>query len=389
MKRAWLVAAVAAVLAMAVATTASAEIDTVHGWDYRVLSVDAGMVPIRGAFVGDSTTDILWYRPGPGRDTLWTGTAGARGGASFGRVVLTITGIYTPIVGDFAGDWHSDILWYAPGSAPDYLWVASGDAASPFTSVAMPISGRYTAVSLYDSAREDDGFDGKDDIVFYADGAAKDYLWHFDDAGSGSHSTIPLILNRPFKLLAGDWNGDFRADLLLYAPGTAKDLQWFFAADGSHTAKDGPRLDGTTYQPVRIPQRDFDSALLWRSGPDTDAYFQGTASGLAQRGLRQGGWSGVPTGVNGGAVITTPDPVDIWFDAPDAPGDFYDLQTAKHNVATDTMAIPGDFDADGWVDLVWYGGKDQLWYSYVPPAGAEARSLRADGDRSLPQGPPR
>jgi hypothetical protein len=71
------------------------------------------------------------------------------------------------VAGDADGD--SDILWYAPGMGPDYLWRASGRR---FSSERTPaVNGTYLTIAA------DLDANGRDDIVWYGPGAALDRVW--------------------------------------------------------------------------------------------------------------------------------------------------------------------------------------------------------------------
>ena len=91
------------------------------------VSVLGEYTPIPGDFDGDGRDDVVWYRPGTGRDHLWQGTAD--GFVEGPRV--NVDGNYTPIPGDFDGDGRDDILWNGFGAAPDPLWRGTPSAFTP------------------------------------------------------------------------------------------------------------------------------------------------------------------------------------------------------------------------------------------------------------------
>jgi len=68
-------------------------------------------------------------------------TAVADGAATAAEAAAVPTGI-TPMIGDFDGNGHADILWYGAGAAPDVLWF--GHANRVFTSRATTLDIGYT-----------------------------------------------------------------------------------------------------------------------------------------------------------------------------------------------------------------------------------------------------
>ncbi|MBD2713055.1 FG-GAP repeat domain-containing protein, partial [Limnospira platensis] len=69
-------------------------------------------------FNGSGLTDILWYRPGPGQDYIWSFNQDG----SYESSPFTVNGDYIPLQGDFNGSGLTDILWYRPGPGQDYIW---------------------------------------------------------------------------------------------------------------------------------------------------------------------------------------------------------------------------------------------------------------------------
>ena len=109
------------------------------------IQVSGTYQPLVGNFGGDTKSDILWYAPGSTPDSLWIGTATH---GTFTKMPMTINGSYIPLVGNFAGDGYDDILWYSPGTGADTLWT-SIDAPSIFASSTFTINGTYTPVVLH------------------------------------------------------------------------------------------------------------------------------------------------------------------------------------------------------------------------------------------------
>ncbi len=50
-------------------------------------------------------------------------------GGSLARA-LSVNGHYRPVPGDFDGDGDTDIIWYTPGTSPDFLWWAADGSFS-------------------------------------------------------------------------------------------------------------------------------------------------------------------------------------------------------------------------------------------------------------------
>lgn len=180
--------------------------------------INGTYTPIVGDFNGDMHTDIIWYAPGPGHDSVWNGATSSTGDTAFSHGPhININGTYTPVTGDFNGDHKSDILWYAPGPKHDYFWTATGSGfvnGSP-----IKINGTYTAVS------GDFSGDGKTDILWYAPGPKSDYIW--EATGSGFVNGPPININGTSYIAAvGDFNADGHADIVWYTPTNGRSPTW-------------------------------------------------------------------------------------------------------------------------------------------------------------------
>ena len=142
------------------------------GWSKRDLSMPGTAIPLAGDFDGDGTTDIIWFQPGVGADSMWR----FRNGVPT-KVAVSITGDYRPVVGDFDGDGIDDLFWYGPGAKSDYIWWF--DSAGRHSSVADQV----TKENYRPLAGNFDG-DPADELFWYTPGTGADYIWKsLDRAG--------------------------------------------------------------------------------------------------------------------------------------------------------------------------------------------------------------
>lgn len=219
---------------------------------------------------------------------------------------------YQPLVGDFDGNGHDDVLWYAPGAAADYVWWF--DAPASFTSTSARVSGTYRPL-----VGDVDG-DDRDDVVWYDPGGA-DYVWR---APSGrAFETSPASLGAgldPFLVDAVPTGG---RELAAYS--TTVGFHWVYGWDGSRLVGIGAFARPVGQQPVvgRFGGPGGRDDLLWY-GPGSS-------------------------------------PDALWLSQP-AGG----YQEAAINVlGTSYRPQAGDFDGDGTDDVLWYGPgsvPDFVWW---------------------------
>lgn len=227
-------------------------------------------LPVAGDFNGDGRGDIYWYQPGGDpkvadrsevgttnyepnarNDQLWLATAGG----GFTSRDLSVNGAAIPLPGDFDGDGDTDIIWFAPGDAPDSLWRFT--AGSP-VSTPLRIVGNYRPV-----IGDFDG-NGTDDLFWYGPGAKADYIWWF---GLGAtYSSVPTtVTKKDYRPFAGDFDGDGADELFWYTPGSGPDYVWT-----SITSAGRPTSVTTTASGVATPVvGDFDGNsyddIIWYS----------------------------------------------------------------------------------------------------------------------------
>lgn len=118
--------------------------------------------PVNGTYrIASSFETILFHRPGPGTDYLWSGLDATTGEVAE-NVATQINGTYEPQAG------LEGFLLYGPGSAPDYLlWNVDTDG-NPET-IPATINGTY------ETGKRSQFFAPVH--IWHAPGAAPDYLW--------------------------------------------------------------------------------------------------------------------------------------------------------------------------------------------------------------------
>jgi hypothetical protein len=149
---------------------------------------------------------------------------------------LSVDGSYYPLVGNFNGPGNhfspTEIFWYAPGSAPDFLWQPDNLLTVKSTPV-VEEAWLQPARSDYDALVGNFGLDGSSsaEILWYAGGQCHGEVWR-GDGQSGFDSYIIEFttmfdgcLQNQVPLLC-DFNGDNRGDIFWYGPGSQKDILW-------------------------------------------------------------------------------------------------------------------------------------------------------------------
>lgn len=350
-----LAAALAGVLALAATPAPAHALDPPTAfWSEATagLAVNGTYTPVVGDFGNplSPADDILWYAPGAATDYLWL----SLGNASFDTQASPdqISGTYTPVVGDFAGNAADDIVWYAPGAAQDWLWTSIG---GDFTSTPLSISGSYVPAVLDDQV-------GKDDIIWAAPNGGAGHVWSFE--GGGAYLSRAIASPAGSRPLVGRFGDGSCADVFWYAPGPAADALWWMDCAGQATTT--PQTVSGTYQPV--------VANLLNDGSGTDEilwYRTGAQSTIWSPTGDLGSWSAqqftvplagtpLPVSSNWGAV-------QIWSTAAQdlilwgvGPGDEFIAPVANTEMPAGSIPVIGSFVG---------AGKDIFWYR--PGAGAE------------------
>jgi hypothetical protein len=117
--------------------------------------------PIVGNFDGNNATDLFWYAPGPASDWLWLSDAN-QDVILFDNYQFAVDGDYHPIVGDFDGDGDDDLIWYRPATEMagglSFSWYFDGPSIDVR---ALSVVGDYVPYV------EDFDGDGCTDILWY------------------------------------------------------------------------------------------------------------------------------------------------------------------------------------------------------------------------------
>ncbi len=290
----------------------------------------------------------------------WISASLSNPGTAFNPSRTTgINGSYTQVVpGDFNGDGFSDLLFYAAGKTKDYIWF--GNNAGTFSHHAFTINGVYDKI-----VPGDYNGDHNTDLLFYARGHKPDYVWSFT---SGSHYVSHAFpINGSYTdIVPGDFNGDGHSDLLFYVAGRGKDFVWLADSNNPklHFTSSPTRINGT-YQIV---------SGHFGGQPATDLFLYGL--GTAPDFI----WT--PTGT-GTTFVSTPRPVNASYAhllVGDYNGDTYDdILLFQPGTKGDTLlrggagspaltpnptpvsvneqydgAVSGDFNGDGRGDILFY-----------------------------------
>lgn len=288
---------------------------------------DAPAAMVHGDRNGDGRSDLLLYRPGSSTDRSLLGTGGpgllASEPPGFSVRNTSISGLYEAISGDFDGDGRGDVLWYAVGPAPDYVWYGRADGGHQ--SVGISVTGEY------DPFVGDFNGDGRDDVVWYGPGTDPDYVW--GGSNRGRFIDVPLRVDGIFETHVGDFDGDGADDIFWYGPGSSGDRIWYGGARFTSTATNV----GGVYRPQ---VGDFtgdgrDDVFWYRKGRGADYLWIGS-------GARR--FTSVHRTVNG----------------------YYE-------------PFVGDFDGNGFDDIYWNAGNAQDHQWMHRGGGYVSHSARIDG----------
>ena len=128
--------------------------------------------------------DLFFYTPGTGADALWSST----GTGTFNVASKVVNGDYKPVVGTFdtgTPAWEgglTDIFWYAPGLGYDTVWMNTG---SGFTSTQLQVKGTYKPFVIPGTVGND--------VIVWNNPSGSDAMWvPHGSPGTWSYSSAPF-----------------------------------------------------------------------------------------------------------------------------------------------------------------------------------------------------
>lgn len=190
-----------------------------------VLTVDysdfAFPLPARFRGFGGGGNDVLWYQPDAQSVEFWEWgqipefSFGRQGPVPSESIEFEAQAEYVPLIGDFNGDDRSDLFWYAPGQATDWLWLS---ISTPSTVLFERLERQV--VSAFRPLIGDFNGDGIDDIFWFSARSESpdtlSVLWVFDS--EGGHEPRAFSINGDYSPVVSDFDGDGCSDILWHNP---------------------------------------------------------------------------------------------------------------------------------------------------------------------------
>lgn len=302
---------------------------------------------------GDGRGDVLFYAPGTATDHLWIGLGSGR----FRSVTLPAVNVdYQVLATDVDGDRLDDLVFYHPGTGTLSLWRSNGDGSFRTTS--------YRATPGVTLHALDRNGNGQHELLLYGVGAVPDSFWEWNGA---TFTAVPETVNGDYQVRIGDFDGNGRDDILWYTPGLGGDSLWMHSIAGGRTVISF--AVNSTYQ-VMSGDVDGDgrSDVVWyqdRPGDDW-VWFGGAGARFVHTKFAVG---------SGYQPVMVDLPHDgrqdvMWYAAGSAP-DLWSrwsadrtLTTSPAKLAGTQQPIVGRFSAGG-DGIIWYGRgtvSDSIWW---------------------------
>lgn len=172
---------------------------------------------------GGGYDEVFWYAAGAAPDRVdrfsWPASPG---GLSITSRPITVSGTYTLATGDFDGNGQADVLFYSPGPQRDSIWFTQGTAAG---STGSRPSVFYVDSTYTPFAANFTGTEQRDEILYNANGAAGDVLWTFDALGAFVAKDVTTAATGTGYVLSGPndrlmtWEAGSSPAIWLLAPG--------------------------------------------------------------------------------------------------------------------------------------------------------------------------
>lgn len=287
----------------------------------------------------------------------------------------TVNGTFRPIALDAQGDGKGDVLWYAPGSTRDYLW--SGQGSGGFAATNVNVGGTYDDVLPLDVEG-----DGDDDILWYNRSTGGAYLWRSN--GNGTWQAIALSPGKGLRPLVVDTDGDGHDEIFWYGPGSLPDSLWAWTGSAFSVSRQG--VSGG-YLPFT---GDFDGdgrtdIFFYAPGSTGDHVWYGTGRGTHRDvGVRVSGlYKALVGDVDGDGTDDI-----LWYGPGSAPDSSWFGRTVRwfETVAIDVRGVyqpfVADLEGDGRDDIIWYSpgpGADR-WYRWTADRTLSSQAPVLNGD---------
>ena len=317
--------------------------------------------PLVGDFGGGRNDDIVYYQPGTGPDFLHVSDA-AGGFAS--TLLPSVNGTYKPLVGDFVGDERDEVLWTAPGSTAASLWrfdLRPRGEPVGIASAGVSVPATVTKAIVLDHRRSYIG--GYDEVLFYAAGSAPDRIDHFSwpRGAALTRTSRGISVSGSYLPISGDYDGNGQADVLWYAPGAAPDTIWLLDGDeagttGQRSVSVGIGGDYQVFAGNFAGAEDRDELAFFSSGPGADHLWTFDPSGAHTSQSRTSSAAGVGLPLEGGndSIMTWLPGAATWI-LPFRPGPVTAMPSGNTPVGDAYYPIIGDFVGTvGTSSVLWY-----------------------------------